>query len=262
MVEFQPNSTQVRRLLQLLLIHNIWLYLQLRALEVLRLGTPVEIRRELGFFHNLENLSILDISSPLVTDEDIEHVAALVNLEELYLTVQSRISDRGMQYLVKLNNLQTLYVASDHISDDGISALHSSETLRYLSVISKRITNRGLTEICHKFPKLKVLSVAYADIDRDGVKSLRDLKELQTLALDETSIDDSAIAEVAVVSLKNLRLGGTHVSDSGLHELARIGSLESLFINDTAVTLDGVIRLISDNVLIVAHKLSGQSWSW
>ena len=26
-VEFQPNSTQVRRLLQLLLIHNIWLYL-------------------------------------------------------------------------------------------------------------------------------------------------------------------------------------------------------------------------------------------
>ena len=60
-----------------------------------------------------------------VTDDGLSYLAALKNLEELYVNCTA-ITDDGTKHLTKMGSLKKLYVGSTQISDEGAKVLRKS----------------------------------------------------------------------------------------------------------------------------------------
>jgi hypothetical protein len=70
------------------------------------------------------------------------------------------------------------------------------------------------------------------------------LKQLKTLSLIGTRVTDAGLKDLAKVgALEKLYLDETGVTDAGLPELAALKGLRQLFVYNTRVTLAGAIAL-------------------
>lgn len=73
------------------------------------------------------------------------------------------------------------------------------------------------------------------------LKTLKDLKSLESLTLYKTAVTDAGLKELAAIkSLTSLDLGATKITDAGLKELAGLAALESLILNGTQITGAGL----------------------
>jgi hypothetical protein len=73
---------------------------------------------------------------------------------------------------------------------------------------------------------------------------LGNLKNLETLYLVRTDLEDSGLAGVQnLMSLKTLSLDGTGITDAGMPALANLNNLQTLVLGDTAITDSGLVPL-------------------
>jgi len=80
------------------------------------------------------------------------------------------------------------------------------------------------------------LDLARSQITDDGMKSVRLMRELERLHLENTAITDEGIAELAALGkLEYLNLYGTKVSDGIFDTFAKIPSLKKVYLWQTAV---------------------------
>lgn len=154
-----------------------------------------------------------------VTDADLVHLAAIGNLENLFLG-GSKITDTGVtQHVSGLASLRSLRLNTTAIGDAGL------EGVKELS---------GLEE----------LYLSETAVSDEGLKLIAGMTNLTLLDLTETAVSDTGLAELKGLSrLKILRLAGTQITDRTLQLLKQFPGLEVIILNDTKITDAGLESL-------------------
>ena len=209
---------------------------------------------DLGHIQNLTGLrSLFFHGHPSgITDAGLAKLTGMKQLETLFLEGAS-ITDAGIVHLKSLPSLRELSLWSTQISDAGLYQLSSMDSLVDLAVYNTKITNKGIRHLS-KLPALEVLRYGGAKVDDDSFKHLisyPNLKELEVvvpitekgmsyLAKIKTlesfrprcdSLDDNLMRILSTLpALKRLYLTHTQVNASSLQHLAKLETLQFLFL--------------------------------
>lgn len=108
-----------------------------------------------------------------------------------------------------------------------------------------RLSAQGFSELA-KMKKLASLNLSDTPADDAALKSLKGLRELDTLILSWTRITDEGVKTIAGLPLSGLDLGHTNISDRALDILAlRVPDLTRLFLAGTQIDDGGAEALSS-----------------
>ncbi len=121
-----------------------------------------------------------------------------VRLEELYLG-QVPLDDRGLEAAGNLSGLRVLNAGrAPGVSDRGLEHLVRLENLQLLRLAHCRVGARGLRAIA-RLPQLKALILDDVPLDRDCWRVLRSMKQLDSLYLYRTGLSEQELAELQEV---------------------------------------------------------------
>ena len=130
----------------------------LTALDLL--DTPVG-DDTLELITNLE-LTSLALNSEHVTDLGMRHICSILTLNQLELGKKSRISDRGLKHLWRLNRLNRLSMFSPLISGKGFATLAELPKLYSLRLTSPALTDEAFGYLSES-PLLNHLELGWSD---------------------------------------------------------------------------------------------------
>ena len=123
------------------------------------------------------------------------------------------ITDVGLKELVKLQNLEMLFLYDAQITDAGLKDVAKLQNLEELQLNGTQITDAGLKEVA-KLQKLKKLYLLDTKITDAGLKELTKLQQLERLDLydhtmpyDEPQITKAGVAELQK-ALPNCKIKG------------------------------------------------------
>lgn len=184
----------------------------------------------------LKALQTLDLSGTHVTDGSM---SALVRHSQLRNLDLSDIKGPGLRDLASLASLRAL--------SPPFIALKYLAPLRQLRILDLRfhegVTDSELEELA-PLSRLRSLELQDTKVTKHGMAALARLKELRTLGLYGTPVDDAALhAMAAIGSLERLNLGETKITDAGLKELSRLDNLTHLDLESTPITDRGLLAL-------------------
>lgn len=121
----------------------------------------------LAHFVGLKQLETLDLFATRVDDRAMTHISKLKSLKKLNVTPipttpagkptigDPDISDKGLGLIAGLPNLETLVIAGK-ITDDGLQQLVRLKKLRYLEIGSSMVTENGIKRLQAQMPGLEI----------------------------------------------------------------------------------------------------------
>jgi beta-lactamase regulating signal transducer with metallopeptidase domain len=183
---------------------------------------------------NLQALHLRWFGPDGLSNDNLRRLTGLPKLRDLYFGSSGRVTMSGLNVLNKLEGLENL-CPSDVMQDGGgldISGLKKLKRLR----ISMR----------HQTTKVGDAFVTTYDMCRESdLACLSELTNLEDLSLVGSGIGDAGLEHIAsLTSLKYLQiLGGPNLTDDGLKHLAGMRRLDSLFILDSRITGEGFTHL-------------------
>jgi serine/threonine protein kinase len=208
----------------------------------------------------------VDCSSQHLRDEDLSHVAALPQLEKLYL-YDNQVTDAGLAHLSKLSSLQLLGLSGTRVTDAGLIHLRGLTQLRILWLGQTQVSDAGMAELARltrlsrlrlsgtgigdaglhhlrNLPRLVELDLRDTQVGDRGLSHLAGLTHLQSLDLMNTSVRDAGMANLAgLKELRHLKLTGCKVGDAGLQHLTGLRELRTLDLTGTSVSEAGIRKL-------------------
>jgi serine/threonine protein kinase len=219
--------------------------------------------------YRVTRVMVYQIKGSWVTDQDLERLRDLTELEDLNLGgCVERVTDRGMAVLGKIQGLSRLNLDGAGITDEGVARLRPLTDLSVLSLSSTGITDRGLESIrgMHRLERLYIQHTAVTDavdlmakacwpalwelalpdgaVTDRGLTSLAALQHLKSLLLSGAPISDDQLRLLAdMKALRKLNLDSTPITDAGLANLEACPGLTSLSVHDTKITPGGIARL-------------------
>jgi serine/threonine protein kinase len=160
--------------------------------------------------------------SPLVTNETLQTLTRLPNLESASFHGCSKLNDSSLVELGKLHSLQELSLVDLPISDRGLADLKALKQLRSLTLTRNRLNGSGLSSLAG-LHKLTFLALDFNRLNSSAFQQLAQLKSLQNLSLNGVSVGLADLRRLAQLpSLKVLSLGSTGLSSQSLSELRSI----------------------------------------
>jgi len=194
-------------------------------------------------------LKSLNVRGTRIADETLALVGALVQIESLDIA-DTNITDNGLDNLVSLTKLKHLALGRNRLSDESLSGLRVYSTLESLDLGGPRSTNRNQR------------GRVSAPMKPSLVAAIADLKELRTLRLGYSDIDEGGLRGLAVLEkVEKLDLGGCRrVDDKALKVLDSWKSLKFLNVQDTAVSSVGVASFLAakPGVQILSGPFTGE----
>jgi hypothetical protein len=201
--------------------------------------------RRVGSLSGLKDLSV----GAGLTDATLALLCGLPELEVLQ-TNQGQVSDEGVKALVGLKKLKVLklFHPGKTFSGTGLASLTALERLTVAGSLS--FADEGMAAV-GKLVHLKEFRTWHAGHTLEGVKSLRDLKELKSLTLGQrlaykppTSLSDDSLAVLAeMTSLESLRLEEARLKGESLVQLKKLSSLKTLVLEGIDIPEPDVDRL-------------------
>src|SRR5690606_22062563 len=120
---------------------------------------------------NKNQISISAINYSAFNDADAQLVAELgENVLQLKLG-DTQITDEGLQYIGKLTQLQQLHVENTSVSSAGLQYLQSCDKLRYLNLVNTEVTDEGVA-LLGKLPALQDVYLYQAPVSAAGIAAL------------------------------------------------------------------------------------------
>lgn len=153
-----------------------------------------------------------------VTDDDLACLPLTPETQNLSLG-RTAVTDRGLQHVSGLTDLEWLDVAHTAVGDAGLAHFRSATRLKRLLAGHSRISDAALETIAG-FRELEFLDLSGTQITDAGLEHLRSLTKMQELGL-----------------------GQTQISDAGLEHLSELKNLETLDVSGTRITVEGLQRL-------------------
>jgi hypothetical protein len=200
---------------------------------------------------SLKNLKALQVSSCLVTDDQLSCLKELRDLRSLDLSYnprcwdsyQPRCTGALLVHIEGLRRLSHLNLNSCAVTDSALSHIEGLTELTSLHLAHTRITDSGLQHL-QSLTKMTILVLEGDEITDVGLRSLKHLRQLEELALNETQITGAGLVYLEGMSkLRSLDLRRTAVDDKALQHIKTLASLVRLNIGDTRVSRMGASEL-------------------
>ncbi len=205
--------------------------------RVERLGISLEFAE-----NRLETSAVA--SGPRISDRALQELASLPNLQQVEIE-DAAITDDGLAHLLDLHRLEILRIRRCNITDKGLRHLAGLSRLRGLELQETQVTSAGL-EILDRWPELKVLQLPGAPIDAACLARIGKLQKLEWLDLSGTNISSAGLA--SLTTLQNctwISLARTAVDDQGLPHLSRLPNLQVIELAGTKISDAGLVSLQS-----------------
>lgn len=138
---------------------------------------------------SLEGLRELQLTHTGLTDDHLEYLAELKNLQTLYignvsnLPKSNRITDDGLVHIKKLTKLRHLSVENTDVSGNGLTHLQELENLELLHLRRADISNSQVAMIARSFPLLTGLHLGNTAVDEEVIPLLQSMPNLQWVTL-------------------------------------------------------------------------------
>ena len=188
----------------------------------------------------------------VISDQGLECLKSMPQLEQLHLNRCVHLSDKGMSILLDIQrqkgfDLKDLALAETFITDKGLAYVGQMATLQKVYVSSMTdIGDSGLLSLCG-LPNLHYLSVEGDEqLARNGLSALAQAKGLTWLNISGCNFQDLTKSLVDL-KLTYLEARNCHLYDEDLAQIAKIDTLKYLDIADN--------RLVSKNGLMELTKL-------
>jgi hypothetical protein len=161
------------------------------------------------------------------TDDDLAALLPGEYVPRLYLG-RTRITDRALEHIAKVDGLERLDVGFCPITDAGLQQLPARETLVQLNAERTKITDASLAHIA-QMNGLRELDLSGCQITDASLARIAELKQLETLWLTDTPITDAGLHKLhGLANLKFVDVGGSRVTAAGFAELKRaVPSIDS-----------------------------------
>jgi Leucine-rich repeat (LRR) protein len=162
-----------------------------------------------------------------------------------------------LAYLTNCRWLNQLDLAGTKLTDNSIAAVAFPPLLADLSVANTAIRGTGLGGLC-KVKQLRSLNLSGSNVDDDGLQTIAGIPSLERLELSHcVKITDAGVRHLAKLSnLTELDLRGTKTSDAALAALATMPNLRRLKLRETLVTKRGVEQLSPSLKMLEADEAS------
>ena len=198
------------------------------------------------------------------TDAGLEHLSSLSDLEELQICSGVGITDAGMAYIARLENLKHLFLMCNGITNDGLATL---ATVRSLDNLSLSCPNSGALTVAgiNHLNALTRLQFLKTNLIRDestlDLSGLANLENLMILIHDKRGRDrrgalrDEDLAWLTDhPRLKWVQVGkGTEFGDRGMAHLAGLKGLQRLTLGGGLVTDLGLSYVADKHDLTLLH---------
>jgi len=178
-----------------------------------------------------------------ITDKGLEPLANLKDLEELYLGGVP-VTDSGLAHLKGLTKLKKLDLLSSNVTDAGLDALNGMKDLEYLNLYRTRVSNAGLAKL-KKFTKLREMDLRYTRATAAGVQDLRAALPTANLIFGEATAKPGARKPVTLAAGKSDSAAADWVKTIGGEAIIESGAIVSVSLAGTAVTDDHLRSLAS-----------------
>ncbi len=163
-------------------------------------------------------------------------LANLIHLPLKRLSMQgSAMTDRGLEEIKHMENLEYLNLANTGITDRGLVQIIGLNKLRELDLSGDQVG--ALTAyITSKWPNLQVLALNKTLVTDPVVIYLGQNKSLKSLSIVDCKIGDLAINGLLKSPIRELNLDGTLITDQALSTMAQMPGLKSVSLNHCALT--------------------------
>lgn len=182
---------------------------QLPELRTLLLDDAEISADDMRRISELSSLERLTLASASFREDGWEHVKEPSRLTELDLS-GSRISDGAMTYFGRLRDLNWLDLSFSNAADDGLQHLRGLTRLRFLNLEQCHlITDAGLAQLT-EMKELETLNLNTTSVTEAGWKHFQAFPKLEELHIDCFQASEQDIAELeSLTSLRFLHLGCT-----------------------------------------------------
>jgi hypothetical protein len=154
-------------------------------------------------------------------------------------------TNKLMDHVGQLELLKRLrFQSPGGMSDHDMKSVGGLIQLESLALPGCRVEKGGFAHLAN-LRELKTLNLEFTNVD-DGaaLASLKDLTELSELNLRGTTITDIGMASLAgLIKLEDLNVDRTRISDSGLSQLGGLVALSRLSLNHTRLNGTGLAHL-------------------
>lgn len=200
------------------------------------------------------NLTSLTLKNTLISDSGIAQLTGLKALRIVDLRVAPLISDRAMDWLVKLPELRAVRLVGGNITDRGVATVLQSPLLLELDVRNCRGVTKAGIETAAKKETLRMLKIGGPTIDDQVLGVVAGMQNLTGLNLDNASITDAGLAKLGDLSLDTIILYQCpKVTDRGLDVLANYKNLRQLTLQDIGAKGAALAKLPHPEKLVVLN---------
>ena len=200
---------------------------KMHQLKRLKLDQAEVTDAGLASITSLQALEMLSVPAH-ITDRGLQHIAQLRNLQCLWAgsSSKSTITDAGLKHISQLPRLRELLIGGTGITDTGLGHIAQLTHLEHLSIFQKKsITNEGLRHLAG-LKRLTNLDIHPTNATITGLNQLNILTELWHLGVSGIE-DDGAVLDLSGLrKLEKLGLGGPGIGDEDLACLATLTNLE------------------------------------
>ena len=197
-----------------------------------------------------KTLKSLNLSNSKISGDNlVEYNGALSCLEKLELKGCRRLTDTGLQQILKLcgKTLISLNLSWCHqITDEGLLQIFKvcGKTLRYLNLAYTNVTEESLVEFNGTLVCLENLYMKDCDrLTNRGLLQILRLcdKTLRSLNLANTDITGESLVGYSgtLACLENLNLRGCPISDEGLLQIFKVCGKTLRYLNLTGTNITG-----------------------
>ena len=163
------------------------------------------------------------------------------------------VNDSMVSRIGELKTLDTLIIDEGVVTDNTIDLVAQLPKLRHLRMRLSPIGDAGLRQLT-KCKELWFLNLPQSTCTAEGVASLKSLEKLRQLRLGSKELDNRVTNSVTQIrSLRGLHLIGVPINDEGLKKIAAMPYLESLYLDDSAVTEAGWAWLFREHPHLHVH---------
>ncbi len=138
---------------------------------------------------------------------------------------------------------QRLVLAGCKVTANGLNRVPPAPNLIWLDLANLPIGNADVLRLAPKPSSIQQLRLEATRVDAGLTDWLRKATNLRELDLSSTRVDDSVVDAIAAGRLSLLWLTGTDVTDESIDQLAKLGSLEMVDLQQTKITAAGIARL-------------------
>jgi len=139
-------------------------------------------------------------------------------------------------FLVEVN------IEDGDLTDEDLAELAGTSRLRKLSLLGSHVTDSGL-KVLRKLNELRSLALVI-EVGDEGLGHIAGLTKLESLIVDGRKFTDAGMVHLTgLTRLHTLSLWGDKISDRGLEHLAAMAELETLYLHQGHVAGPGLEHL-------------------